>query len=195
MSTYTLHHDIITKSTHTHLTQSCQQCTSMQEITPHTHLSAHVHQFASLPCLRTHTQHLGDESRIVTEKQLHGHLTYNRSTVVLSHLPRSRQHQRPTSKMLPARCVGRGLKTPNSLRPQTTIRTVCPRIHQPATRTLPDCYQPPQSLVAVGAVEGITRSSRDFTTGATHLIRRSSCRLNNNKESRRCCRVTTDACG
>ena len=37
----------------------------------------------------------------------------------------------PTSKMLPARLVGSGLWTSDSLRPQTSVSTVCPRIHHP----------------------------------------------------------------
>ena len=44
-----------------------------------------------------------------------------------------------TSKTLPARGVGRCLKTSNTLRPQTTISTVFPRIHHSATK-LPESY-------------------------------------------------------
>ena len=45
----------------------------------------------------------------------------------------------PTSKMLPARGVVRGLMTSNGLQRQTTESTVCPQTHQPATR-LPKPY-------------------------------------------------------
>ena len=40
----------------------------------------------------------------------------------------------PTSKTLPARGVGRGLRTSNNLQPQTTVSTVCPRIYHPETQ-------------------------------------------------------------
>ena len=92
----------------------------------------------------------------------------------------------PTSMTLPARGVGRGLGTSNSLRPQTTVPTVCPRIHRPATklsRILPDFDQPPQCLGVVGAVEGKTLSSRDFSTRATHLFCRSRYLPNNNNNA------------
>ena len=45
----------------------------------------------------------------------------------------------PTSKTLPTRDVERDLRTSNSLRLQTTVTTVCPRIHHPATQ-LPEAY-------------------------------------------------------
>ena len=52
-----------------------------------------------------------------------------------------------TSKMLPARGVGHGLWTSNSLQPQTTVPAVCPLIHHhPATQTIPDCGQPIKAL-------------------------------------------------
>ena len=48
----------------------------------------------------------------------------------------------PTSKALLARCVGwRGLKTPNSLRQQNTVPTVCPR-----TTTMRPNHQKPYWL-------------------------------------------------
>ena len=45
----------------------------------------------------------------------------------------------PTSKALPTRGVGRGLRTLDSRCPQTTVLTVCPRINHPVT-TLPEPY-------------------------------------------------------
>ena len=45
----------------------------------------------------------------------------------------SSSRNNPTSKMLPARGDGRDIRTSNSLRSQTTVPTVCPRIHHPAT--------------------------------------------------------------
>ena len=46
---------------------------------------------------------------------------------------------RLTSKTLPARGVGRSLRIPNSLQPQTTVPRVCTRIHHHATQ-LPKPY-------------------------------------------------------
>ena len=74
-----------------------------------------------------------------------------------------------TLKMLPARGIGCGLRTLNSLRP---VSTSCPWDHNPANqlpKALLDSNKLPQNLGVVGAVEGKTQSSRDFTIRATHL--------------------------
>ena len=62
----------------------------------------------------------------------------------------------PTSKTLPAMGVRCGLRTSNSLLPQTTVLMVCPCFHHFATR-VSKCYMiatSPQSHGVVGAVEG-----------------------------------------
>ena len=72
---------------------------------------------------------------------------------------------------------------------------------KPANRTLPDCHQPTQSHEVMGAVEGKTRSSMDFTTGTSHLSRRCSCLFNNNNSSSTgnkhtpCCQQTNHSTG
>ena len=48
----------------------------------------------------------------------------------------------PTTKTLSAR----GVRTSNSMRPQTTVHTVGDRIHQPATLSLPDCNETLKAL-------------------------------------------------
>ena len=71
----------------------------------------------------------------------------------------------PTSKTLPVRGVGRGLQTSNSLWPQTAVPTVCPQIHHPATPLTEPYLIATNPFNVVGAMEGKTWSSMDFTTG------------------------------
>ena len=49
------------------------------------------------------------------------------------------QQRQSDFETLPARGVVRGLRTSNSLQPQTTVLTVCPQIQHPATQ-LPKPY-------------------------------------------------------
>ena len=101
--------------------------------------------------------------------------------------PFAYQQQHLTVKTLPARGVESGLRTSDSLRPQTTVSMVCPLIHHPATQTLPDCdqqfkalelwelwkakpdppgiSQPGQLTKAVGTVASSTTTSNNFEDG------------------------------